>query len=35
VSNYDLQYLRKRSLGLDLKIIVATIRVLFFDRQAY
>jgi putative colanic acid biosynthesis UDP-glucose lipid carrier transferase len=32
---YDLQYLRNWSLGLDLKIIVATIRVLFFDRQAY
>jgi len=32
---YDLQYLRNWSLGLDLKIIVATIRLLFFDRQAY
>jgi len=32
---YDLEYLRNWSLGLDLKIIVSTIRVLFFDRQAY
>jgi putative colanic acid biosynthesis UDP-glucose lipid carrier transferase len=32
---YDLQYLRNWSLGLDLRIIVSTIRVLFFDRQAY
>jgi putative colanic acid biosynthesis UDP-glucose lipid carrier transferase len=32
---YDLEYLRNWSLGMDLKIIVATIRVLFFDRQAY
>jgi putative colanic acid biosynthesis UDP-glucose lipid carrier transferase len=32
---YDLEYLRNWSLVLDLKIIVATIRVLFFDRQAY
>jgi putative colanic acid biosynthesis UDP-glucose lipid carrier transferase len=32
---YDLEYLRNWSLGLDLKIIVATIRVLFFDRHAY
>ncbi len=32
---YDLQYLRNWSLGLDLKIIVATIRLLFFDRHAY
>ena len=32
---YDLEYLRNWSLGLDLRIIVSTIRVLFFDRQAY
>jgi len=32
---YDLEYLRNWSLGLDLKIIVSTIRVLFFDRHAY
>jgi putative colanic acid biosysnthesis UDP-glucose lipid carrier transferase len=32
---YDLEYLRNWSLGLDLKIIASTIRVLFFDRQAY
>jgi putative colanic acid biosynthesis UDP-glucose lipid carrier transferase len=32
---YDLEYLRNWSLALDLKIIVATIRVLFFDRHAY
>jgi putative colanic acid biosynthesis UDP-glucose lipid carrier transferase len=32
---YDLEYLRNWSLGLDLKIIVATIRLLFFDRHAY
>ena len=32
---YDLEYLRNWSLALDLKIIVSTIRVLFFDRQAY
>ena len=32
---YDLEYLRNWSLGLDLRIIVGTIRVLFFDRHAY
>jgi putative colanic acid biosynthesis UDP-glucose lipid carrier transferase len=32
---YDLEYLRNWSLGLDLQIIVRTIRVLFFDRNAY
>jgi putative colanic acid biosynthesis UDP-glucose lipid carrier transferase len=32
---YDLEYLRNWSLGLDLRIIVTTIRLLFFDRHAY
>jgi putative colanic acid biosynthesis UDP-glucose lipid carrier transferase len=32
---YDLEYLRNWSLGLDLRIIVSTIRVLFFDKHAY
>ena len=32
---YDLEYLRNWSLGLDLRIIVSTIRVVFFDRHAY
>ena len=32
---YDLEYLRNWSLGLDLQIIVRTVRVLFFDRNAY
>jgi len=32
---YDLEYLRNWSLGLDLRIIVGTIRLVFFDRQAY
>ena len=32
---YDLEYLRNWSLGLDLQIIVRTIRVMFFDRNAY
>ncbi len=32
---FDLEYLRNWSLGLDLRIIVATIRLLFFDRHAY
>ena len=32
---YDLEYLRNWSLALDLRIIAGTIRVLFFDRQAY
>jgi len=32
---YDLEYLRNWSLLLDLKIIAATVRVLFFDRHAY
>ncbi|MGH8798568.1 MAG: undecaprenyl-phosphate glucose phosphotransferase [Caldimonas sp.] len=32
---YDLEYLRNWSLGLDLKIIAGTIRLVFFDRHAY
>ena len=32
---YDLEYLRNWSLGLDLRIIAGTIRVVFFDRHAY
>jgi len=32
---YDLEYLRNWSLGLDLQIIVRTIRVAFFDPRAY
>ena len=32
---YDLEYLRNWSLGLDLQIIVRTLRVIFFDRNAY
>jgi len=32
---YDIEYLRTWSLWLDLKIILRTIRVAFFDRQAY
>jgi len=32
---YDLEYLRNWSIGLDLRIIVSTIRVVFFDRHAY
>jgi putative colanic acid biosynthesis UDP-glucose lipid carrier transferase len=32
---YDLQYLRNWSLGLDLQIIVRTVKVIFFDRNAY
>jgi len=32
---YDLEYLRNWSLGLDLQIIVRTIRVVFADRNAY
>ena len=31
----DLEYLRNWSLGLDLQIIVRTIRLVFFDRHAY
>lgn len=32
---YDLEYLRNWSLGLDLQIIARTIRLIFFDRKAY
>jgi len=32
---YDLEYLRNWSLRLDLQIIVRTIRLMFFDRNAY
>jgi putative colanic acid biosynthesis UDP-glucose lipid carrier transferase len=32
---YDLEYLRNWSIGLDLKIMVRTIRVVLFDRGAY
>ncbi len=32
---YDLEYLRNWSLGLDLQIVVRTIRLVFFDRNAY
>ena len=32
---YDLEYLRNWSLGLDLQIIVRTIRLVFLDRNAY
>jgi putative colanic acid biosynthesis UDP-glucose lipid carrier transferase len=32
---YDLEYLRNWSLGLDLRIIAGTIRVVLFDRNAY
>jgi putative colanic acid biosysnthesis UDP-glucose lipid carrier transferase len=32
---YDLEYLRNWSIGLDLQIIVRTVRVIFFDRNAY
>jgi putative colanic acid biosynthesis UDP-glucose lipid carrier transferase len=32
---YDLEYLRNWSLGLDLLIIVRTVRLVFFDRDAY
>ncbi|MBC7484121.1 MAG: undecaprenyl-phosphate glucose phosphotransferase [Rhizobacter sp.] len=32
---YDLEYLRNWSLGLDLQIIARTIRLVFFDRNAY
>lgn len=32
---YDLEYLRNWSLGLDLQIIVRTIRLVLFDRHAY
>jgi putative colanic acid biosynthesis UDP-glucose lipid carrier transferase len=32
---YDLEYLRNWSLGLDLQIIVRTARLVFFDRHAY
>jgi len=32
---YDLEYLRNWSLGLDLVIIIRTVRLMFFDRGAY
>ena len=32
---YDLEYLRNWSLGLDLQIILRTVRVAFFERHAY
>ena len=32
---YDLEYLRNWSLALDLRIIIGTIRLVFFDRYAY
>ncbi len=32
---YDLEYLRNWSLGLDLQIIVRTVGLVFFDRHAY
>ena len=32
---YDLEYLRNWSLGLDMQIIVRTIRLVLFDRNAY
>lgn len=32
---YDLEYLRNWTLGLDLQIIVRTVRVMLFDRNAY
>jgi len=32
---YDLEYLRNWSLGFDLQIIARTIRLVFFDRNAY
>ena len=32
---FDLQYLRNWSLGLDLKIIIRTVRVAFLSRDAY
>jgi putative colanic acid biosynthesis UDP-glucose lipid carrier transferase len=32
---YDLEYLRNWSIGLDLQIVVRTVRLMFFDRHAY
>jgi putative colanic acid biosynthesis UDP-glucose lipid carrier transferase len=32
---FDLEYLRNWTLGLDLLIIAKTIRLVFFDRSAY
>ncbi len=32
---YDLEYLRNWSLGLDLQIMARTVKVVFFDRNAY
>jgi putative colanic acid biosynthesis UDP-glucose lipid carrier transferase len=32
---YDLEYLRNWSLGLDLQIIARTVRLVLFDRHAY
>ena len=35
LAEFDLEYLRNWSLGLDLQIIVRTVRVVLFDRNAY
>jgi putative colanic acid biosynthesis UDP-glucose lipid carrier transferase len=32
---YDLEYLRNWSLGLDLQIIARTVKLVFFDRNAF
>ncbi|MFT3857773.1 MAG: undecaprenyl-phosphate glucose phosphotransferase [Aquabacterium sp.] len=32
---YDLEYLRNWSLGLDLQIVIRTVRLMLFDRNAY
>ena len=32
---FDLEYLRNWSLGLDLQIIIRTVRLMVFDRNAY
>ena len=33
--DYDLEYLRNWTLGLDLQIIARTVKIVFFDRNAY